>query len=309
MADGWMVVLNNVCLSGGDTPGLGCLSVPPDGLGAPPLRTEDVTYPQRDGVRHFADWYEARIITLDEVTVCNDGCPGCPTARRKVHEIVQAWSRQCDDREMVIWTDCPTSPDAAERAWTGPYGVMGRPRQAIVRWERSNIGCAVLTLRFDAVDHRLYVLDETGEPGSGGQCVELLPTTSGKCRTYPRCYPMCYDNSSGAEGGPVTFDVTGTLCASPTITLHGSLTSPVVENVLTGETIGYRDTIPEGAAPVIIDTANGTATQDGASRTHLLTGNPRMVLDPGENTLRLTSFSASDTGSVDVCWRPAVVMA
>lgn len=307
---GWKVELNGVTLSGGSDPGHGTLTTPPDGMGAPALRTEDVTYPQRDGVRHFSDWYSPRIITLTDVTVCNDGCPGCPTARRKVHEIVNAWSRQCDDTELVIWTDCPPDADDEERAFTGPYGVVGRPRAAEVRWERSNIGCASLLLRFDAVDHRLFVLEDDGEPGSGARCVELHPSSEGHCRTYPRCYDpeWCFDVTSGSGGGLQDVTVTGSLCASPTITLYPSLTDPVIENTTTGETIGYRGTIPAGADPVVIDTETGTATQGGASRTHLLTGDTRFTMDPGLSVLRMISFSSDDTGWAELCWRPAVVM-
>lgn len=308
---GWKVELNGVTLSGGSDPGHGTLTTPPDGMGAPALRTEDVTYPQRDGVRHFSDWYSPRIITLEDVMVCNDGCPGCPTARRKVHEIVNAWSRHCDDTELVIWTDCPVGADDEERAFTGPYGVVGRPRAAEVRWERSNIGCASLLLRFDAVDHRLFVLEDDGEPGSGARCVELHPSSEGRCRTYPRCYTpeWCYEEETGTGGGLGEVNVTGTLCASPTITLHPSLTDPIIENVETGETIGFRVAIPLGSEPVVINTENGTATQGGVSRTHLLTGDPRFTFDAGPTTLRMVSYSSDDTGWADICWRPAVVMA
>lgn len=311
MAAGWAVTLDGVTLSGGDLDGLGCLTVPPDGLGLPEMRTEDVTYPQRDGVRHFSDWYSARIITLEEVLVCADGCPRCPSARQKVHQIVQAWSRRCDDAELVIWTDCDPAEDDAERAFTGPYGVVGRPRVAEVRWERSNVGCAELLLRFDAIDHRLYVLDQDGQPGSGEQCVELEPVTSGRCRTYPRCYTptWCYNQDTGDDGSEVTVEVTGTLCASPTIELYANLTDPIIENVTTGEFVGYRGSIGSTEYPVIIDTETGTATQGGASRTHLLTGNPRMSLDPGETTLRLVSYSPNDNGRAVICWRPSVGMA
>lgn len=315
MSGDWTVVLDGVALAGGDLPdavadALGCLTIPPEGLGLPPLRTEDVTYTQRDGVRHFSDWYEPRIITLEDVQVCPDGCPKCPTAREKVRDILAAWGRKCDDAELVIFPDCyDPDADAAGRALTGPFGAVGRPRVAEVEWRRGRSGCAILLLRFDAVDQRLYVLDADGTPGSGTECVTLTPSIENRCRSYPRCYPMCYEEQGGEGGGPVTFDVTGTECAYPTITLNPSLTDPVIENVDTGLKIGYSGVIAAGAPPVIIDGENGTATQGGASRTHLLTGSPRLILQPGSNTLRLTSFASTDDGDAEVCWRPTVVMA
>lgn len=102
----WGVELEGVLLGCDDAEALGTLSYPPEGLGLPALRTEDVTYPQRDGVRHFADWYEPRIVTLNEVTVCSDGCADCVSARQKLQQIQKAWSRKCDDVELVVHTDC-----------------------------------------------------------------------------------------------------------------------------------------------------------------------------------------------------------
>lgn len=306
----WAVVLEGAVLSGdNEAEALGILSVPPEGLDPPDLRTEDVTYPQRDGVQHFSDWYGPRFITLADVSVCNDGCPGCPSARAKVRDLTAAWSRKCDDVELVIFTDCH-DPDASDedRALTGPFGVIGRPRVANYTWLTSNLGCAIMLFRFDAVDHRLYVLDGDGTPGSGGRCVTLNASTITFCRSYPRCYDMCYSNDISTPGsGPVDANVTGMLCAHPTIELIGTLTNPVIENLSTGEFIGYNAPIGATAPPVIIDTYTGTATQGGASRTHLLTGNPRMSLAVGGNTLRLNSAGIGDDGSAEVCWRPAVI--
>lgn len=323
---GWFVVLDGVALSGGEDPVgptgdedslaydvvVGGLTYPPEGMGLPDRRTEDVTYTQRDGVRHFKDWYEPRIITLEEAWICPDEqCDQCPSARVKVADLMQAWDRKCDDVELVIFPDC-YDPDASleDRSLTGPYGVIGRPRVAELEWEGPT-GCALLTLRFDGVDQRLYVLDADGTPGSGVQCVTLTPEITDYCRTYDRCYEpdgMCYElQEDDGGGGPVTFDVTGTECAYATITLNPSLTDPVIENTTTGEKIGYSGIIGEGNLPVIINTEDGTATQGGQSRTHLLTGSPSMFLTPGSNTLRLSSFASGDTGTAEVCWRPAVI--
>lgn len=314
MGDGaWAVTLNGVTLTGGDAAtGIACLTAPPDGLGLPPLRTEDVVYPQRDGARHFADWYEPRIITLEDVYVCDDGCPGCPTGRAKVQQIMSAWGRKCGDVELVIFTDCH-DPDAAPsgRALTGPYGVVGRPRVAELTWiTPSKTGCAALTLRFDAVDHRMFVLDGSGEAGSGTQCVTLGASVDVFCRTYDRCYSpsgMCYDTDiSPSGGGPQTLTVGGTLCVRPTITLTGPLTNPRVENVTTGEFVQYNGAIAAGDT-VTIDLSTGTAVTDsGASRTHLLTGNTRWLLVVGDNEVRLTAFNPTDTGTAEVCWRDTV---
>ena len=303
----WRVTLNGVTLVGCDdcVDSLGTLSYPPDGLGLPSLRTEDTAYAQRDGVSHGSDWYDARIITLSDVTVCPD-CGGCADARAAVRDILTAWGRQCDDVELVIWPPCEST--GLDPTVYGPFGVIGRPRVAEVTWERGNSGCATLLLRFDAVDHRMYVLGPDGEPGSGAQCATLTPTVTTFCRSYPRCYPMCYTEQSGSDGGPVDVDVNSTIAISPTITLTGPLTDPIVENTTTGDWVGYAGPIPAGET-IVIDTEVGTATQSGGSRTHLLTGNPLLSLPPGENTLRLSAFGSSDSGTAEVCFRNVVVTA
>lgn len=189
MSDGaWVVKLEDIGLEGGGTlPSgageiVGCLTAPPDGLGLPPLRIEDESFPQRDGVQHYADWYEPRIITLSDVTVSPDnGCSSCPSAREKMAALLEAWSRKCDDTELVIFTDCHGTepPTGGTGAITGPFGVRGRPRVANHIWLPGRSKSAIATLRFDAVDHRLYLLNSIGTPGSGTQCHTLTLQLAG----------------------------------------------------------------------------------------------------------------------------------
>lgn len=158
---------------------VGCLNLPPEGLGVPPVRSGDVTFAQRDGVQQFGDYYEARQITF-LVSICNDGCPGCPTGRQKAKRLTTEWSRSCASATLVLFSDCH-NPNATEeeKTYLGPYLVVGRPRVAEITWMRSNRGCASVTLRFDADDARLILADTSGfewtgthtqfaPPGSGG---------------------------------------------------------------------------------------------------------------------------------------------
>lgn len=146
---------------------VGCLNVPPDGLGVPPMRSGDVTFAQRDGVQQFGDLYEPRQITF-LVSICNDGCPGCPTGRQKAKRLTTEWSRSCASASLVLFSDCH-DPDATdeEKTYLGPYLVTGRPRIAEITWMRSNRGCAAVTLRFDADDARLILVDTSGTTWAG----------------------------------------------------------------------------------------------------------------------------------------------
>lgn len=151
---------------------LGSILLPPDGMGVPPVRSGDVTFAQRDGAVQFADYYENRIITL-QVAVPNTGCPGCPSARQMVSRLTQEWSRNCSGATLVLFSDChnPAATEA-EKVYLGPYLVHGRPRQAIVTWRRSNIGGALVTLRFDADTSGLALaLTPDGSNWSAGHTV------------------------------------------------------------------------------------------------------------------------------------------
>lgn len=163
---------DGISLEGGDpvvpylpTVPLGCLLLPPDGMGVPPVRNGDVAFAQRDGVIQFGDYYEPRVLTF-QVIVQNTDCPGCPGARQRVSRLTEEWSRNCDGATLIIFSDCH-DPDAteAEKIYLGPYMVHGRPRVADVQWMRSNRGAARVTLRFDAEDARLE-LARTPEGGN-----------------------------------------------------------------------------------------------------------------------------------------------
>lgn len=156
-----------ISLSGGDaidsflpTVPVGFLTLPPDGLGVPPVRNSDVVFAQRDGVVQFADYYEPRILTF-QVDVPNEGCPACPSARQMVSRLTQEWSRNCSGATLIIFSDCH-DPDATseEKVYLGPYAVHGRPRGAEVTWRRSDVGGASVLLRFDAADARLILPDD-----------------------------------------------------------------------------------------------------------------------------------------------------
>jgi hypothetical protein len=310
---GWGVLLNGVlvgscgsteCLTEPPTE-VGFLTAIPDGLGMADLRTETVAFGQRDGARMFSDWFEQRILTF-EAAVCPDTCPTCPAVREQVAQIMAAWDRTCGETELVLFTDCAPGATAEDRALTGPFGVTGRPRGVQLQWDAT--GCASLILRFDAIDHRLYVLDECGNPGSGEVCNTLQPGIPEQFETcMPFCFTteLCFDTPTGGEPGVgAVVDMAGSECACATITLTGQLTDPVVTVQETGQTIGYSGVIGVLDAPVIINGADGTATQGGQSVTHLLTGDATFCLPTDSVTLVLTSQGLDDTGTAEVCARP-----
>lgn len=443
----WTVVLDGVAFQadqGEDLPAsisdeqvVGSLSRPPDGLGVPPLRVEDQAHAQRDGVTHYKDWYDSRIITLENVMFDEDeNCQDC-SVRERVRLAMDTWSRRCDDVEMVIFTDCDGEDE--DRSLVGPFGVIGRPRVADLTWHTTaGVRSATATLRFDSVDHRLYILDEQGTPGSGGDTFslplqerdpeeplpgpnlvyngdfEINPTgwTGGSSTAFPvhdgsRALAVTAGNTStspwfsvtadaafdarvwvrsetmagsttpllgsltvefdsgpsytesidirstswqeiqvtgqvpsgatqgrlvlgrgpaGFGSGFAAFDdayfgefddpivptpdprlVKGSLCVPAIITFTGRLSYPRIQ-LDDGNYVGWDGVINNGQT-VVINTATGKATYQGNVSLTQISGDPFFNLPPGNPEFTFTTVNNSDTGTVSIYYRPAVISA
>lgn len=323
--NGWAVVLNGVavtrCAAQADWDDfdcfplevIECLDAVPDGVGGlPGLRDEDQTYYQRDGVKHFSDYYLPRLITITGTVGNVDDCPeDCSINRQLVSDLRQAWKRTCCDTELVLYTDCtpdPTDPDA-NRDLNGPFGVVGRPRVFDGEWDDAH-KVFEFTARFDAVDQRMYVLDGCGTPGYT-ECVHIDPGVEmfSICANEDGeiCSPVCATNEEADSVDPVDVMVGGTESVNPTITLYPPLAAPMVENITTGEFVQLDGSVSE--SPVTINTEDGTAfDSDGNSLTHLLRGSLFLSMDPGNYQWRMISNAIfDDPGYATLCWRPTVV--
>ena len=342
MFDGWAVALNGVILTGScDDPqavwdAAGCspalvldvLTETPD-MPLPGVRDEDVTFPQRDGVKHFNDWYLPRIITLKgtigPVDPCScddtDNCQ-CLSVRAQVSALTQAFKRGCCDTEMVVYPPCEPGTTEEEKALTGPFGIVGRPRTVPGRWLSRSEQIYEFTARFDAVDQRAYVLDDCGTPGYTS-CVDVDPGTETLVACYDEDGLMCYGAGGicyttvlpGTEMPAGDILVGGTEKVFPTFTLYPNMANPRIVNITTGEAISYTGLVADAA--VTINTENGTAfDSNGVSQTHRLGGSIFMGLDPGNYELRV--FQTGDyptdpedpdhVGYMQICWRNTVVM-
>lgn len=430
----WKAILNGSTVCGGDCADLdvdACLTSPPDGTGVPGLRTTDQAYPQRDGVDHFSDWYEPRILTF-QATVGGAGCGCSGGARANARSLMRAWSRQCEDVELVLSTGCEvsdfpnllpngefdegitgwagdnltlahettvthnppgslsatldTSADGVAQyldlipveaglnytftgwgrsatstlgwqlglvwldedetpigsmqnggstaitaaGWTqldtvparapfgavsaqlviqstiasgtpimgdvyyfdtlalteattetvGPYGVIGRPRVATLQWRKGKFLVADSVLRFDSIDHRLYLLDADGTPGSGAQCVTSL------------------------AGSAVVPDV-GDLCSPAIFTNDGAFANAMQITQAGGNFTGVGGDLLDTDV-LVLDTSTGTATLNGVDVSNQIIGDPFLTVEPGET---LTITGGADGGEVEVCFRPAVISA
>lgn len=338
---GWAVSLNGVALvhACGDSQelwdALDCfpmtvldaMDAPPEGLDLPDLRTEDVTYYQRDGVKHFSDWYEPRFVTIVGTIgpfTDADCADPCLTTRQLVVELGQAWKRQADT-ELVVYPPCAPSDDPLERIYTGPYGIVGRPRQFKGRYVNRDETIYEFVARFDSVDQRMYVLDECGTPGYTN-CVEIDPGVE--------LFALCGTDGTGIYAGskvvcgnaegllcadtpvvsddsvlPTLVEVGGTEQVYPEIVLYPPLPRPYVQNYTTGEYVQLDAVLTDSDSPVTINTEEGTAfDSDGNSLTHLLRGSLFMTLYPGNYNFRLLAAGEDVEGYATLCWRDTVVM-
>lgn len=480
--NGWAVSLNGVmlttCATQAEFDLLSCapqtvldgLAGPPDGLDLPALRTEDVTYYQRDGVKHFSDWYTPRQITVTGTLGprpvgedCESG--DCSSVREQLAELVQAWKRACCDTELVVFPDC-YAPDLATglnvypsgtfdvntdgwvgdgasvtrvttpvhggagalrvtwgtdiagaetatgpaytatpgdrflvSAWlyadvgepaimlgcadvagvepvfadpipsdgtwhytelvyltpangevapfvttaeasvagdlayaddvelklfdpnvnrdvNGPFGVVGRPRVFQYQWMNRDDQIVNFTARFDAVDQRMYVLDECGIPGYS-TCENIDPGPQLFSTCFPICLTgegMCFTTEVDVTGSVAPTEVTvgGTEKVNPTIVFYPPLVQPTAENMTTGEFVQLDATLlADVDTPVTVNTEDGTAFDaNGNSLTHLLRGSLFLSMFPGNYTWRLISNGAEDfedPGYMSLCFRNTVV--
>lgn len=210
--------------------------------------------------------------------------------------------------------DTYTYVPGPDRATNGPFGVVGRPRGAEVRWRANKKQVADILLTFKAVDHRLHILDSCGTPWSY-DCVEIEPGSEFKSRCYTagtRCYTdgqWCYDQEVEDAVPPRAVEVIGDLEVFPTITLEAGLTNPRIQNVTNSKYILFNGVIAPGAESVVIYTEDMVAYQGDVDVSHLLAGSVDFNFEPGEQELRLLSNSTEDDGVAQICWRPAVLTA
>jgi hypothetical protein len=147
-----------------------------------------------------------------------------------------------------------------------------------------------------APDPRFYI---QGQLNSGN-----VGVLSGGGFIVPAILPV---TSSHGTGGTVTMTNSGSTDTHPTLTLTGPLTNPYVQNRTTGYAFQLDYTIPGGVSVVI----------DMYGRTVVYGGNTNFIqyVDPlstwwtlieGDNTISLTTASASDTGYMSLTAYSAV---
>lgn len=153
-----------------------------------------------------------------------------------------------------------------------------------------------------APDPRLYATTVTAStglpaPGSGGLAFSLFGSTG------------VLDFGSPGNSGQVTLTNPGSADAYPVFTITGPVLGGfTLTDVATGRTITYSDDVPSGSTVLIVDSANGTATLNGADRTGELTTKQWWAVprNGGSSTVQFNTLGASgQSGSMSASLQPA----
>lgn len=112
---------------------------------------------------------------------------------------------------------------------------------------------------------------------------------------------------SGGAGGTVDVNNGGDLGVYPVLTLNGQLTNPRIENTTTGKFVALTHTVGSQET-VTIDMGERTIMQENTNLINTKSSDSRFwKLDPGDNTIKLTTGVAGESGSVELTYRNAFV--
>lgn len=159
---------------------------------------------------------------------------------------------------------------------------------------------------FFCPDYALSIADVYGDPSSIWRHSELTKEEPGG-HLVPEDLPVLFDSGSHAS----VIDYKGLIPGTPTITIRGPVTNPVVFNQATGQqfimgSIDEPFTLTAGQT-MTIDMDNRQVTVGGKSRSMYINEASEWInLVPGKNKIYYTTFSEADNGKASITWRDLV---
>lgn len=254
----------------------------PEGLGLPPVRTNDLQWLSEDGAYGAGDWLQPRLV---RASLWVDGV-GAAASEDLATLLTAAWAPSRTDLDLEV------------RVATGQaYLLRGRPRRCEVDLSTLKFGHAMAAVEFAALDPYKYDPEEnTG----------VVPLGSGV--DYPGMTPdLSFDMAFQAPGvspGVAFVGSLGTAAAWPVLTIVGPVLNPRMENRTTGETFDTDVDLLVGET-LVADMKARTITINGTPRLDVLAlGADFISLPPGVNELAYRSDDGSPTVSTcTVSWR------
>ena len=248
----------------------------------PAPRTDFVPIPGNHGAYDAPAYLDARTITLEGVAVAVDIA--------SVHRSRDVLASVCGDPSLTA-TLLVTEP--------------GQPqRQCVVRRSAETKTEPVGPFHF-AWSMILTAPDPRRYAAVASSAAVGLPGVGSGGLVFPLVFPLTF--GTGALGGSLSVTNSGTLQTWPTFTILGPVSSPIIRNTGTGESLLFDPAFSVAAGQtLVINTANRTVTYSGANaRQSLFTAN-WFPLYPGPTSLQFTSLGSYDAAAqLTVSWRDA----
>lgn len=167
-----------------------------------------------------------------------------------------------------------------------------------------------VALNFEDPNYYSYTEDDSGTEIYGNTYL-LQPYQTGVGGVVWDSVGATWSDTTDEEGliweeggsGLNYIDIDGATCY-PIITITGTVTNPVIENLTTGEQMTYTGTISESQT-LTISSEDQTATLDGLNVFDDISGD-FITLTPGRNSIEYIPTSASDSNSATMKWRTVV---
>lgn len=239
----------------------------------PELRTQDDNRGYNDGAFSGRDFYNGRTMTFSINTFAGGG----RSAQQNYELLQNSLIPQQTGTTAFVFKLSPTDSEKT---------IQARVRQLKTKVDPDfTYGFIKSQVVFFCPDPRYYdntVLSAT------------IPTPSTlNGRTYNRVYPLSF---GGGASSLVTINNAGRIYTSPTITVTGPVTVPVIGTLESGNAISTNVIMNLGDT-LVIDTDQKLVTLNGASVRNLVTaGSNWFVADPGSTTFTFTA-SGGTTGA------------
>lgn len=264
-----------------------------EGLGQPPLRTQDIEPPGEDGLWLGADYYGGRTIRIDAAVKT-------PGDRAAALDLVAALQDHADT--MAVRGQGGTTMNLRLSFPGRPVRVVrGRLRKFEPDLTAAIHGWVPLDIEFQAQDH-LYYTDD-----SASTSMPLGSLTAGGM-TFPLMFPFTIAGDASAVGRPGYIQVAGTADTWPVLRVSGPCANPTVTHVGSGLSLTVQATLAAGEW-VEIDTRPGWRTvlreSGGGAPLSPASRIDQFVLTPGLNEIRWNATDPTLTSTLAVTWWPA----
>jgi hypothetical protein len=269
-----IVTLNGYTINDGTT-GV-YLDVEIDGLELPSIRTSSGNYAGRDGGYVGAQFYSPRDIVLQGSVFASD-VASMESTRKAFQTALKG---------KTVTLGITTNAGAS-------YVVNCNLLDFKMPIMKANFQAA-FKIELEATDPTIY------DNSSGGALTATLPKLVSGGYTYPVVFPVIYTGG----GSPTTVTNSGSTNVYPTVTLTGIMNNPVLTNQTTNLAFSLTNLITGSADTVVIDMRQRTVLLNGSN----IFGDVGPLaawwyLQPGSNSITLTTPNSGDTVTGTVSWR------